>query len=99
MFGRTFEETLDNLEQVFGKLQKAGLKLKAKKCSLFKKEVLFLGYKVSVKRIQTDPQKVSFIFSWPVPINASEVKSFLEYVATTEGLLRGFHQLLSLFSS
>lgn len=33
VFERTFEETLNNLEQVFGKLENAGLKLKAKKCS------------------------------------------------------------------
>lgn len=96
VFGRTFEETLDNLEQVFGKLEISGLKLKAKKCSLFKKEVLFLGYKVSGKGIQTDPQKVLIISNWPVPMNASEVRI---YVATTEGLLRDSHQLLSLFSN
>lgn len=53
VFGCIFEKSLDNLEQVFGKLEKAGLKLKVKKCSFFKKEVLFLGYKVSGKGIHT----------------------------------------------
>lgn len=53
VFGCIFEKSLDNLEQVFGKLEKAGLKLKVKKCSFFKKEVLFLGYKVSGNGIHT----------------------------------------------
>lgn len=69
VFGCTFGENLDNLKPVFCKLEIVGLKLRAKKkCSLFKKEVLFLDYKLSGKGIKTDPHKVSIICSWPVPI-------------------------------
>lgn len=93
VFGRTFEETLDNLEQVFGKLENAGLKLKAKKCSLFKKEVLFLGYKVSGKGIHTDPQKVSIISKWPVPMNASEVRSFVGICSYNRRFIKGFSSI------
>lgn len=89
VFGRTFEETFDNLEHVFGKLEKAGLKFKANKCSLFKKEVLFLGYKVSGKGIQTDPQKVIIISSWPVPMNASEVRSFVGICSYYRRFIKG----------
>lgn len=35
VFGKTFEETLQNLELVFRRLQQAGLKLKPSKCTLF----------------------------------------------------------------
>lgn len=61
VFGKTFEETLQNIEYVFQKLQQAGLKLKPSKCTLFKKEVLFLGYRVSGLGVQTDPQKIAVI--------------------------------------
>ena len=45
--GRTFEEMLSNLDRVLNKLQEAGLKLKARKCQLFQKEVEYLGHVVS----------------------------------------------------
>lgn len=61
VFGKTFEESLQNIEYVFQRLQQAGLKLKPSKCTLFKKEVLFLGYRVSGLGVQTDPQKIAVI--------------------------------------
>ena len=39
VMGRTFEEELERLKQVFGRLACAGLKLKPKKCFLFQKRV------------------------------------------------------------
>ena len=77
VFGSTFEDTLHNLEQVFQKLEEAGLKLKAKKCNLFKKEVLFLGYRVSGDGIQTDPQTITAVENWPTPLKVTEVRSFV----------------------
>ena len=56
--GRTFEAMLENLDTVFGKLQDAGLKLKARKCQLFQKEVEYLGHVVSSSGIRTDPKKI-----------------------------------------
>ena len=38
-FGRDFLQALDNLREVFKRLRCAGLKLKPKKCQLFRKEV------------------------------------------------------------
>ena len=41
VIGRSFEEMLDNLEQVLNRLKEVGLKLKPKKCQLFAKTVNF----------------------------------------------------------
>ena len=47
VMGRTFQEHLSNLREVFDWLRMAGLKLKPKKCHLVKQEVKYLGYVVS----------------------------------------------------
>ncbi|CAK1585606.1 unnamed protein product [Parnassius mnemosyne] len=65
--GRTFEEHLQNLERVLMKIQSANLKLSPKKCSLFKRQVSFLGYVVSEEGIRTDPEKIAAVKEWPVP--------------------------------
>lgn len=45
VMGRTFEEEVERLKQVFGRLAGAGLKLKPKKCFLFQKRVSYLGHR------------------------------------------------------
>jgi len=44
VFGKTFEDTIDNLRTVFERLRTHRLTLKPKKCELFKKQVAYLGH-------------------------------------------------------
>ncbi|CAK1602413.1 unnamed protein product [Parnassius mnemosyne] len=75
--GCTFEEHLQNLERVLMKIQSANLKLSPKKCSLFKRQVSFLGYVVSEEGIRTDPEKIAAVKDWPVPKDKTQVRAFL----------------------
>ena len=77
VMGRTFEEELERLKQVFERLACAGLKLKPKKCYLFQKRVSYLGHVVTEEGITADPGKVEQVRTWPIPENSTEVKSFL----------------------
>ena len=77
VFGKDFTETMQNLELVFKRLEKAHLKLKPKKCRVFQTEVEYLGHIVSEKGIQTDPKKVNVVAEWPIPQNVRDVRSFL----------------------
>ncbi|XP_056022199.1 uncharacterized protein K02A2.6-like [Ostrea edulis] len=49
IFGKTFEEHLNNIQLVFNKIQEATLKLAPSKCQFFKRKVKFIGHIVSEK--------------------------------------------------
>ena len=57
ILGKTFEEHLRNLKEVFQRLREAGLRLKPSKCNLCLEEVEFIGHIVSAKGVCTDPKK------------------------------------------
>ena len=67
VFGRTFEETMRRLKKVIKAVKDAGFLFKAKKCSLFQRNVQFLGHVVSAEGIATDPDKICEINEWPRP--------------------------------
>lgn len=77
VFGSTFEQTLQNLTTVFDRFKTANLKLKPKKCAMFKEEVSYLGHVVSKHGIKCDPAKLDTIKTWPTPESVADVRSFL----------------------
>ena len=77
VFRSDFEQAVKNLKTVFDRLRSANLTLKPSDSDLFQQKVSFLGHIVSKQGIQCDPDNNNSIESWPVPINDSEVRSFL----------------------
>ena len=77
VYSSTFDEHLRHLGMVFDRLDEANLKLKAKKCNFFCKEVAFLGYMVSKDGVKTDPAKITAIANFKVPTTVTELRSFL----------------------
>ena len=61
VLGRSFEEHLQNLAQIFQRLHDANLRLQVKKYEFYKDVVKFLGHVVSPVGISTDPEKISKI--------------------------------------
>ena len=93
VYGKTFLEELERLEEVFVRFESAGLKLKPGKCVLFQKSVAYLGQTVSERSIETDPSGVERVCEWPVPENASEVKRFLGLASYYRRFLPNFSQV------
>ena len=67
VIGKSFEEHLQNLRQVFTRLREAGLRLKPKKCCLAKRQVEYLGYVMTSAGIAPDPKKVTAVHDFVVP--------------------------------
>lgn len=58
VFSKTFDEHIEHLRTVLQRLQSHGVKLKPKKCELFRREVKYLGRIVSEHGYRPDPDKV-----------------------------------------
>ena len=90
VFGRTFEEALQNLERVFERIETAGLLLKPSKCRLFKTKVEFLGHVVSGDGISCDPKKIAAVEHWAAPSSVREVRSFVGFASYYRKFIPGF---------
>ena len=89
------------LRDVFGRLRKHNLKLQPDKCEFLRKEVVFLGHKISEHGVEPDTRKVEAITNFPTPKTAKQLKSFLGLVGYYRKFIPQFskiatplHQLL-----
>ena len=89
----TFEQHLERLSAVFGRLRSANLKLKPSKCKLFQLKVKFLGSVVSAKGIEPDPDKLAAISDWPVPSNLTELRAFVGLASYYRRHVEGFSDI------
>lgn len=63
VFSETLEQHEERLMQVLNRLKEFG----PEKCNFFKKPVKYLGHVVSENGVETDPEKISALTTWPRP--------------------------------
>ena len=80
IFSSGVEVHLEHLRKVFLRLREAKLKLKASKCSFFKKHIQYLGHLVSGGGIEPLPEKMEAVENMPPPKTPKEVRQFLGLV-------------------
>lgn len=79
VFSETLEQHETRLLNVLNRLKEYGLKLSIEKCKFFQTSVRYLGHIVSEKGVETDPQKIEALKTWPSPTNLKELRSFLGF--------------------
>ena len=93
VFGKTFKEHLDRLDQVVRRVQEAGLKLKPEKCQLFQDEVVFLGHRVNKDGILPDKANIEKVVNWSIPRNPTEIRQFLGTATYYRRFVKGFSSI------
>lgn len=95
VLGKTFEEHLYHLREVFRRLRKANLRINPEKCHFCQKSIKYLGHVVSNGSIQTDPDKVDAIRSIPPPSNVKGLRRFLGVASWYRRFIPSFSELVA----
>lgn len=99
IISKSVSEHLIHLRLLLENLNKANLTVNFNKSQLFRKEINYLGYKLTTEGITTDESKISTILNYPRPRNHKQLKGFLgltnfynrftdKYAVTTQPLLQ-----------
>jgi len=79
-----------HLQQVFSKLQSAGLTLKGSKCHIGMSSVSYLGHTFSAHGMSPDLEKTKVVSQWPTPVNAKAVRQFLGLASYYRRYIKNF---------
>lgn len=90
VFSDTLEEHEWRLLRVLHRLEEYGLKLSPEKCKFFQTSVKYLGHIVSEKGVETDPDEILALKSWPIPKTLKELKSFLGFAGYYRRFIKGY---------
>ena len=100
--GKTREKHLENLKKVLTRLDKAGIRLKRKKCVFLQNQVIYLGHRINRDGIQPIDGKVRAILEAPAPSNVKELHAFLGmlnycacYLPNLSTILVPLHEVLA----
>ncbi|KAE9042606.1 hypothetical protein PR002_g3826 [Phytophthora rubi] len=77
LFAKTPEEYLAKLREFFAVLRARRLKLNAKKCLLFSKQVTWCGKVVDGEGIRHSPERLEALVNLPLPPTAAALQQFL----------------------
>jgi hypothetical protein len=89
---KTFEQHLQDIEEVFGKLRDARLKSKEGKCEFCAEEIKFLGHVIGKEGRKVDPDKIEKVKNYPRPENISQLRGFLGLASYYRKFIRDFSE-------
>ena len=95
VLGRSFDEHLSNLDSILKRLVAHNLKIKPRKCSLFKSQVNYLGHTVSNKGILPNAGNVQTILEYPPPRTVKELKRFLGMINFFRRFIKNASDIMS----
>lgn len=93
VIGCSEDHHLQNLRQVFETCRKYCLKLNPHKSQFFRKEVTFLGHKITDKGILPDESKYDTIKKYPRPSDGDGVKRFIAFCNYYRRFIKNFAEL------
>ena len=95
VFSNSIKEHLVHLELTFKLLEEAGLKIKLSKCHFFKREINYLGFRISAKGIVPSEEKLKPIRDFKAPINIKQLQRYLGMANFFKGWIKDYSEIAS----
>ena len=94
VFSETFSEHIEHLRKVLRRLKSYGVKLKSRKCKLFKREVSFLGRVISQDGYRIDPKATNAVTAMKhlKPQTVGEVRRLMGLLGVYRRHIKNFAQ-------
>jgi hypothetical protein len=93
VFGSSFEQHMNRVDQILARMKDAGLKLKPQKCQLLQVEVTFLGHVVSKDGVNPNPDNIAKIVLWPEPKDVTGVRQILGMASYYRRFIKEYSEL------
>lgn len=93
IYSESLSEHYRKLKRLLCRLQQAGLTLQPEKCNFLRREVVFLGHKITAAGVIPDPSKTSSIDKYPRPKDAKGVKSSVGLCSFYRRHIAGFAKI------
>lgn len=98
VFSNTVEEHEIHVRQVLDRLREERLYCSSKKTQLFRREIEFLGHRISAQGIRPVEDKVAAVRDWRTPRSPKAVRQFLGTVGWMKKFIDGLEKHLSSLS-
>lgn len=94
-FSKTFQDHVGDLRRVFHRLREHGVKLRPKKCELFKQQVRYVGCLVTKEGVQIDPKDLEAVLQLKErqPRNVEEVRALLGFLGYYRSFIQDFSRI------
>ncbi len=95
VYSKTAAEHAEHLEIVFKVLQEHEFYANPVKCTFNQAEVKYLGHIVGRDGLKVDPKKIAVIKDWPVPLDVSQLRSFLGIGNYFRKFIQGYSSMVA----
>ena len=85
----TLEDHIEQLDEVFACMKRAGLKCKPSKCEILKDSIKYLGRMVDKNGIRPDSDVVESVLTWKPPKTEDQLMSFLGFANYYREFIKG----------
>lgn len=99
IFADSLETHGKRLREILERLANHNLKIQPDKCEFLRREVMYLGHKISESGVRPDPEKVKAVANFPVLKSRTDIQSFLGLAGYYRRFIENFSKIIKPLTS